>query len=81
LTVTVFNRTLAVSTSVQITRSWNVVCGTGDHSFTVDASTVLSPGQAWTESNPDNNSGSGSDMTTVVAPTPSPSPSPTPPAP
>ena len=79
LTATVLNRNLPFSVSVQVTRSWNVVCSTvSEHTFTVNASTAISPGQAWTESNPANNSGSGSDMTTVTSPTPTPSPTPGP---
>jgi len=75
LTVTVFNRNLPASITVQVTRSWNVVCSTvSEHTFTVNASTAISPGQAWVEANPDNNSGTGTDSTTVVAPTPTPAP-------
>lgn len=75
LTVTVFNRNLPASLSVQVTRSWNVVCTTvSQHTFAVNGSTIISPGQAFVEANPNNNSGSGSDMTTVTAPTPTPTP-------
>jgi hypothetical protein len=75
LTVTVFNRNLPASIPVQMTRSWNVVCNTvSEHTFTVNASTAISPGQGLVESNPGNNSGSGSDMTVVAAPTPTPAP-------
>jgi len=74
-TATVFNRSLPLSMSVQVTRSWNVVCSTvSEHTFTVNASSVISPGQFLVESNTANNSGSGFDMTTVVSPTPTPAP-------
>jgi hypothetical protein len=75
LTFTVFNRNLPASIVVQVTRNWRVICSdAGDHQFNVDVTTSLSPGQAWVESNPANNSGAGFATTLVAAPTPTPAP-------
>jgi len=77
LTATVLNRNLPASIPVQVTRSWNVVCSTvSEHTFTVNAGTAISPGQAWAETNTANNGGSGTGMTTVSAPTPTATPVP-----
>jgi len=75
LTFTVFNRNLPASTVVNVTRNWRIICDTaGDHQFDVAVVTVISPGQAWAEANPANNSGAGSAITFVSAPTPTPTP-------
>jgi hypothetical protein len=76
-TVTVLNRNLPASIPVQVTRNWNVICDiVSEHTFTVNVSTAISPGQAWVEANPDNNNGTGSDATTVTSPAPTPTPVP-----
>jgi len=72
---TVINKSLPASTSVSMMRNWWVVCSTaGAHQINVDVSTVITPGQSWSESDPNNNSGSGSATTNVSAPTPTPAP-------
>jgi hypothetical protein len=71
LVVTIANKSLPASTSVQIMRSWFVVCsGAGDHMFNVDGSVAVTPGQSVSDPNPANNSGSGAAMTSVSTPAP-----------
>src|SRR3989304_2962670 len=71
LVVTIANKSLPSSTSVQIMRSWFLVCSSvGDHTFNVGGSVAFTPGQAWTDPNPANNSGSGGAMTSVSTPVP-----------
>ena len=65
-TAVVPNRSAPASVAVSVSRAWNVTClQTGAHQFTLDTSVVISPGQAFSDPNPSNNSGSGSGSTQV----------------
>ena len=65
-TVVVPNRSAPASVAVSVSRAWNVTCAqTGEHQFTIDASVVISPGQAFSDPNPANNTGSENASTQV----------------
>jgi hypothetical protein len=55
-----------VTTSVFLSRSWNVTCrAAGEHLFAANASVSISAGQQATGPDPSNNSGSASSVTVI----------------
>jgi len=65
-TVVVPNRTISMSVSVSVSRSWNVTCTqTGAHQLMAEVSVAFSPGQTLTDPNLLNNSNTGGASTEV----------------